>query len=102
MVLMALEQVLGGRFLDRWVLERVRPLVPINENVNQITAEHLVRHLLFFCLRRHLCLLSSVIIGACLFVFAFVSGTTVDFRTGCIWSSDCCGLIPCVLRITSV
>lgn len=36
-------QVLGGRFLDRWVLEHVRQLVSIRENPRNPTAsEHLV------------------------------------------------------------
>lgn len=38
-------KVLGGRFLDRWVLEHVRPLVSIRENPRNPTAsEHLVRN----------------------------------------------------------
>ncbi len=38
-------KVIGGRFLDRWVLEHVRPLVSIRENPRNPTAsEHLVRN----------------------------------------------------------
>lgn len=37
-------KVLGGRFLDRWVLEHVRPLVSIRVNPrNPSASEHLVR-----------------------------------------------------------
>eukprot|EP00903_Cladosiphon_okamuranus_P010785 g10191.t1 len=40
--MLAVLKVLGGRFLDRWVLEHVRPLVSIRENPRNPTAsEHL-------------------------------------------------------------